>query len=122
MPGIPLPKRSHEGPATSLGSSFQRSIGRVNVSPPCPSSFAYVTLFSNDAYLPGAIALQRSARAVGLQHPLIVICTQAVSQSSLKALAREGCQLRHVQPFQTPGGWQSGCIAPLFFKAFCAAL
>jgi len=54
---------------------------------------AYVTVLTGDAYLPGAIALARSLRAVGATRPLLVLATAAVRAEALEAL---GCRVRRI--------------------------
>jgi len=55
---------------------------------------AYVTVLTGDAYLPGAIALARSLRAVGATRPLLVLATAAVRAEALEAL---GCRVRRIE-------------------------
>lgn len=61
--------------------------------------FAYCTLLSNPAYLPGVIALARSLRAVRARAPLIVLMPSLpMSPGELQELDRHGCLLKEVAP------------------------
>jgi alpha-N-acetylglucosamine transferase len=54
---------------------------------------AYVTLVTNDAYLPGAVALVRSIRLTGTRADIVVMHTGAVSADTLAPLAGQGARL-----------------------------
>ncbi len=56
------------------------------------SSRAYVTLVTNDAYLPGAVALVRSIRLTGTQADTVVMHTGAVSPDTLLPLRALGAK------------------------------
>ncbi|MEM8571809.1 MAG: glycosyltransferase [Pseudomonadota bacterium] len=57
------------------------------------SSHAYVTLVTNDAYLPGAIALVRSIRLTGTSADIVVMHTAAVAPATLAPLVALGAKL-----------------------------
>lgn len=50
--------------------------------------FSYVTLLSSDDFLPGVIMLDWSLRTVKTQYPLLVLCSDCVSESTCKELIR----------------------------------
>lgn len=80
--------------------------------------YAYVTLFSHDSYLPGVLALQRSAVRVGLRYPLIVMTTQSVSQTAADAIRREGCEIRMATPFKPDGVDHSQYVRALYAECW----
>ncbi|WP_424932958.1 glycosyltransferase [Amaricoccus macauensis] len=57
------------------------------------TSRAYVTLVTNDAYLPGAIALVRSIRHTGTRADIVVMHTGAVASETLAPLTALGATL-----------------------------
>lgn len=69
--------------------------------------YAYVTLLTKDAYLPGVQALHRSLRLVGARHPIIVLYTAGVGDAALGALREdeEGgvLLLRYTEQFEADG-------------------
>ncbi len=50
------------------------------------SNFSYVTLLSSDTYLLGVIMLQWSLLRVDSKYPLLVLCSDCLSESSIKML------------------------------------
>ena len=48
---------------------------------------AYITMVTSDNYVVGALVLGHSLRATGTRRPLVCMCTDGVSPSSLAALA-----------------------------------
>ena len=62
-------------------------------SKPAESTKAYVTLLTNDAYLPGAIALLRSLVLTGTQADRVVLYTEGVSPDRLTQLESLGARL-----------------------------
>ncbi|KAL4457668.1 hypothetical protein ABPG75_012533 [Micractinium tetrahymenae] len=70
---------------------------------PAGQRFAYVTLLTKDAYLPGVQALYRSMQVVGCRYPLIVMFTKGVSQAALDAVSREGMTLYFTEQFAAEG-------------------
>lgn len=70
---------------------------------PAGQRFAYVTLLTKDAYLPGVQALYRSMQVVGCRHPLIVMHTKGVSQAALDAVSSEGMTLYFTEQFAAEG-------------------
>lgn len=51
---------------------------------------AYITLLSNDAYLPGVQVLYRSLKAVGTKYPLYCVLSVSVNQNTEQVLEKEG--------------------------------
>jgi inositol 3-alpha-galactosyltransferase len=62
--------------------------------------FAYVTLFSQDPYLPGVVALERSLKRVDTMYQLIVIITPTVTSEAISTVQTEGCLVRMVETFR----------------------
>ena len=59
------------------------------------SDNAYVTLLTNDAYLPGAVALLRSLRLTQTKADLVILFTDGVAQEKLSDLSALGARLVH---------------------------
>ena len=55
---------------------------------------AYITICTDDKYLPGVVALNRSLRTVESEYPLIVLTTGNMSESGVQTLANES--IRHL--------------------------
>lgn len=93
-----------KGPASSRGAaSGERAAAGVASARP-GARYAYVTLLTKDAYLPGVLALHRSLRLVRARHELIVLHTAGVASAALDALRREGgMRLRFTEQFETDG-------------------
>ena len=68
-------------------------MGVLTANKPAASSQAYVTLLTNDAYQPGAIALLRSLRLTGTQADQVVLYTDGVSPERLSELDILGARL-----------------------------
>jgi hypothetical protein len=65
---------------------------------------AYLTLLTNDSYLPGALTLHYSLKSVQSRYPLVVLITPSLSQGTKDALIRCNVQFREIQPLQPEGG------------------
>lgn len=72
--------------------------------------FAYVTLFSDDRYLPGVQALKKSLHLTHTSHDLIVLHTNNISKTSMRSLEGLNCDLRLVETFDPSGQF----FVPLF--------
>ncbi|KHN98962.1 glycosyl transferase family protein [Metarhizium album ARSEF 1941] len=59
-------------------------------SPAVNSDKAWVTLITNEAYLPGLLTLNHSLRAVRSAYPLVALYTSSVPSSCLAALSHRG--------------------------------
>jgi hypothetical protein len=89
--GPSTPPGVAEAPHRSLGGPFSRCC-------------AYVTLLTRDHYTMGVQGLFRSLRAVGAQHPLVVMHTPTtLGAQSVAALQEEGCVMRSVRRYLPPG-------------------
>ncbi len=55
--------------------------------------YAWVTLLTQSAYLPGIEALHRSLRASGSPWPLVVMVTAAIDEPSRQQLQQAGCRV-----------------------------
>ncbi|MDK2632377.1 glycosyltransferase family 8 protein [Pantoea stewartii subsp. indologenes] len=60
--------------------------------------FAWVTLLTQPDYLVGVKALHRSLQQTKTRWPLLVMATNAISDSECEALRDEGCLIRRVDP------------------------
>lgn len=77
---------------------------------------AYVTLFSNDAYLHGVLALCRSLKLVHSRYPLLVLHTASVSLSATRCLEVEGCTLLPSTPLDLPDHVDHSLYARQLYK------
>lgn len=67
--------------------------GSPTLDRPPGSAHAYVTLVTNEAYLPGAVALVRSLARTGTTADTVVLHTSAVGSKALKPIAALGASL-----------------------------
>ncbi|KAL4442944.1 hypothetical protein ABPG77_008435 [Micractinium sp. CCAP 211/92] len=91
-----VPAPPHDAPAPRTAAALAAAL-------PAGQRFAYVTLLTKDAYLPGVQALHRSMQVVGCRYPLIVMHTKGVSQAALDAVSREGMTLCFTEQFAAEG-------------------
>lgn len=61
-------------------------------------SFAYVTLLSNSAYLPGVLALANSLKRVNTTYPLLIMSNLALSLEAQSELIKKNCQIITTPP------------------------
>jgi hypothetical protein len=60
------------------------------------SKKAYVTLLTNNSYLPAALVLNESLKRVGSKHPLVIMSTPSLPSEAREALIRQGLQIATV--------------------------
>ncbi len=65
----------------------------LNAKTPAGSPNAYVTLLTNEAYLPGALALIRSLSLTGTSADKVILYTDGVSENALDPLGELGARL-----------------------------
>ena len=105
-------------PARDRPAPLQRPPPPLQLPPP-PGRFAYVTLLSDERYLPGVRALARSARLHRLAHPLIVMATESVSPAAAARLAaEEGLEVRRVPRFLPAGVDHSQYVRALYAECW----
>eukprot|EP00466_Bigelowiella_natans_P007977 jgi/Bigna1/144898/aug1.92_g19606 len=68
------------------------------------SQYGYVSLLTNDGFLPGAIVLAKSLLKVEARYPLAVMVTSGVSQESRQKLAKLGVETIPIEPLPCPNG------------------
>ena len=78
---------------------------------------AFVTLITDDSYLPGVVALSKSLRATATKYPLHILTTCAVSRASIFHLRRLGTvsEVPEISsPFSCPDAcWASSALTKL---------
>lgn len=78
---------------------------------------AYVTVISDgDGYVPGVEVVGRSLQAAGCREPKLVLATRDVSDGARKQLAREGWEVRQVDPIDNPAA--DHLLFPRFASVF----
>ena len=65
-------------------------------------NYAYITLLTNDDYLPGVLLLREGLRMTHSEYPLITMVTEDVSEESLDTLQRYSVETRLVPKIQLP--------------------
>lgn len=58
---------------------------------------AYVTLLTKAEYLPGALVVEASLRAVGSKYPLVIMVTSSLSEKAREVLSRRGVKMREIE-------------------------
>lgn len=58
---------------------------------------AYVTLLTKAEYLPGALVVESSLRAVGSKYPLVIMVTPSLSKEARDVLTRRGVKMREIE-------------------------
>ncbi|HSO39064.1 MAG TPA: glycosyltransferase family 8 protein [Labilithrix sp.] len=80
-------------------------------------SHAYVTTLCNgDGYLPGVEVLGKSLEASGTQKTKVVLVTADISAAARERLARQGWQLRDIEPIANPAA--DRLLFPRFASVF----
>jgi len=69
-----------------------------------PVNGAFVTLLTKLAYLPGALVLHQTLRAVGSKYPLVVMVTPKVPSIGRYLMQRCGIVVRDVEPLRPTDG------------------
>lgn len=64
----------------------------------------YATLLTKTEYLPGALVLEDSLRAVGSIYPLVIMITPTVPKEVRDVLDRRGIQMVEIHPLQPEEG------------------
>jgi len=65
---------------------------------------AWATLLTQESYLVGVIALQRSLKAQQSQWPLVVMVTTVIGEASRQQLQDEGCRVVEITPLYPESG------------------
>lgn len=63
---------------------------------------SYVTLLTNDSFLPGALVLNRSLRQVGSGAGFLALVSSGLADGTLRELKRNRIDYRTVEPIKTP--------------------
>ena len=66
------------------------------------NNYAYITLLSNDDYIPGVILLKATLDAVGTKYPLIVLLPNRLSDVSMELLKSIGVETRPIDKIYMP--------------------
>lgn len=66
--------------------------------------FAYVTLLTKNAYLPGALVLDQSLRSVGSAYPLVVMVTPAFPEDGREVLRKRNVKMIQVDSLMPADG------------------
>lgn len=66
------------------------------------NNYAYITLLSNDNYIPGVILLKATLDAVGTKYPLIVLLPNRLSDVSMELLKSIGVETRSIDKIYMP--------------------
>lgn len=60
------------------------------------NNYAYITLLSNDNYVPGVVLLKATLDAVNTKYPLIVLLPNKLSDASMKLLNDIGVETKPI--------------------------
>ncbi|KAI9057126.1 glycosyltransferase family 8 protein [Trametes sanguinea] len=65
---------------------------------------AFLTLVTNDVYLPGVLALHKSLVDAGSKYPLVVMATPSLPQEVRDVITRRGITIRDIEPLKPREG------------------
>ena len=71
------------------------------------SKFAYVTLLTRAAYLPGALVLHQCLVSVKAKYPLVIMATPSLPEDVRAVVKKAGITLREVERLQPKDGTHS---------------